>query len=176
MIKNTLETKFFLLNSKWQRNFEFYIEISQGLPRTAPGLVGTVEIFENWRKSLESLGSVSYPVKDLESLSYPVKDLESLSYPVKDLESLSCPAKDLESLSYHVKDLESLSYPVKDLESLSCPGKDLSPLECEYGLGGYEFHRIRRQKTCTFGLRLLIFFKTKNFLRKCKKIKEIVYF
>ena len=146
MIKNTLETKFFLLNSKWQRNFEFYIEISQGLPRTAPGLVGTVEIFENWRKSLESLESVSYPVKDLESLSYPVKDLESLSYPVK------------------------------DLESLSCPGKDLSPLECEYGLGRYEFHRIRRQKTCTFGLRLLIFFKTKNFLRKCKKIKEIVYF
>ena len=68
-------------NSKWPRplcNFEFFIEVSQGLLRTAPGLVRTCEIFENWGNPWQSLESLSYPVKDLESLSCPGKDLSPL--------------------------------------------------------------------------------------------------
>ena len=68
-------------NSKWPRplcNFEFFIEVSQGLLRTAPGLVRTCEIFENWGNPWQSLESLSYPVKDLESLSCPGKNLSPL--------------------------------------------------------------------------------------------------
>ena len=50
----------------------------RGLLRTAPGLVRTCEIFENWGNPWQSLESLSYPVKDLESLSCPGKDLSPL--------------------------------------------------------------------------------------------------
>ena len=80
-MQNTIETRFFLLKLKMAApicNFEFFIEISQGMLRTAPGLVRTCEVFENWGNPWQSLESYSYPVKDLESLSCPGKDLSPL--------------------------------------------------------------------------------------------------
>ena len=62
----------------YQQTTAFFIEVSQGLLRTAPGLVRTCEIFENWGNPWQSLESLSYPVKDLESLSCPGKDLSPL--------------------------------------------------------------------------------------------------
>ena len=49
-------------------NFEFFIQISQGLLWTATGLVRSCETFENWGNPWQSLESLSCPGKDLSPL------------------------------------------------------------------------------------------------------------
>ena len=50
-------------SARYAKNFEFFIEISQGLLSTEPGLVKT-PFFENWGNPWQSLEILSYPVKD----------------------------------------------------------------------------------------------------------------
>ena len=62
-----------MYNSIWRRpicNVEFFIEISQGLLRTAPGLVG---IFRELGKSSAVLGNLELSCQGLKSTGMPVR-------------------------------------------------------------------------------------------------------
>ena len=66
-------------------NFEFFIEISQGLLRTAPGLVRTCEIFENWGnpKSLAVLRILELSCQEFGILELSWQGLKSTGVSVR---------------------------------------------------------------------------------------------